>query len=386
MGTIVKLSKLLILSVSVGAGHMRTAEAIKKACSTLAPEAEVVILDTFSYASPLLQKIVFGAYMKMLKVTPALYGYLYRQSEQGQPLSSRGKIEFNRILSIFSASRLKDYIRDFEPQAVICTHPFPLGILSFMKKKEKFSWLTVATITDFTVHPFWIFPHVDTYIIGSEALIPQFMLYGIENDRIMATGIPIDPAFDKTYDKYRLRLELKLDPNLTTILLMGGGSGMGPLLSAVESLGRDNNRLQLIVVCGTNKHLYDSIAGMIPGLSCKVLLYSFTSNIPQLMAASDFMVGKAGGLTCAEAIALGLPMFIVDPLPGHEERNTEFICSMQAGVKVEMKNLVEEITCYLQEPNKITRMAGASLKLGKPKAASDLVNYISYAINHKKAI
>jgi processive 1,2-diacylglycerol beta-glucosyltransferase len=386
VSTISKLRKVLILSVSVGTGHMRTAEAIKNACGSLAPEADVVILDTFRYANPLLQKVIFGAYMEMLKVTPVLYGYLYRQSEQGQPLSGRGKNEFNKILSILSAPRLVSYIRDFEPQVIICTHPFPLGIISHMKERGHYNGLTIATITDFTIHSFWIFPSVDTYIIGSEALVPQCKQYNIDTGRIRATGIPIDPAFNRPYDKRELRLELNLDPGLITILLMGGGLGMGPLLSAVESLANCNSRIQLIVVSGTNNVLYERLARTIPGLSCTVRLYGYVSNIHQLMAASDFMVGKAGGLTCAEALALGLPMFIVDPLPGQEERNTEFICSMQAGVKVEEKNLAKVVTGYLQDKSNITRMAKSALKLGKPGAACDLVNYILKAISDEKAM
>jgi processive 1,2-diacylglycerol beta-glucosyltransferase len=380
-----KLSKVLILSVSVGAGHMRTADAIKKACCALNPEAEVVILDTFRYANPFLEKIIIGTYMEMLKMTPDVYGYLYRQAERGQPLSGRGKMGFNRFISIMSAHRLTAYIRSFEPQVIICTHPFPLGIISNLKKSGVYNGLTVATITDYTIHSFWIFPGIDSYIIASDALIPQCEEYGIEKKRIRATGIPIDPAFSRLYDKRSLRLELDINPDLTTILLMGGGLGMGPLLSAVKSLG-SGSRCQLLVVTGTNKDLYERLVKTIPGLSCEIHLFGFVDNIHQLMAASDFMVGKAGGLTCAEALAIGLPMFIVDPLPGQEERNTEFICSMHAGVRVEEKELASVIANYLQEQGSITSMARAALNLGKPGAAFDAVNYMSQAVNESKVI
>lgn len=365
---------------------MRAAESIKKACDSLHPEAKVVILDTFRYANPFLEKVVIGTYMEMLRMTPELYGYLYRQAEQGQSLSGRGKVEFNRILSILSAPRLTAYIRNFNPQIIVCTHPFPLGIVSHMKQRGRFNGLAVATITDFTIHSFWIFPHVDTYIIGSEALIPQCEQYDIEKSRIKATGIPIDPAFNRPYDKHLLRLKLNLDPDLTTILLMGGGLGMGPLLSAVKSLGSGSSRCQLIVVTGTNKPLYERLAKIIPSLSCEIHLYGFVDNIHQLMAVSDFMVGKAGGLTCAEALALGLPMFIVDPLPGQEERNTEFICSMGAGVKVEEEELAAVITHYLHEQSNITSMASAALDLGKPGAACDAIDYMSHALSDVKVI
>ncbi|MGI6491702.1 MAG: MGDG synthase family glycosyltransferase [Pelotomaculum sp.] len=386
MGKIGKLKKVLILSVSVGTGHMRTAEAIKKACGVLAPEAEVVILDTFHYINPLLDKVVFGTYMEMLKMTPVVYGFLYRMAEQGTVLAGRGKDDFNKVLSVLSAPKLTAYIKSFEPQVIVCTHAFPLGIISYMKKWGKYKGLTVAAITDFTVHPFWIFPGVDSYIVGAEALVHECEQYGIEKDRIRATGIPIDIAFANHYEKRDLRVALGLETNLTTILLVGGGLGMGPILAAVEAIGNNSPRCQLLVVAGKNKGLYEQLAAIAPHLTNTVHLYGFVDNMHQLMAASDLMISKAGGLTCAEALSSGLPMFIVDPLPGHEERNTEFMCSMQAGVKVKEENLAEVISYYLQDESKIKAMADAARSLGKPDAAFVAVQYLLQAVEGAQAI
>jgi len=376
-----KLKKVLILSVSVGTGHMRTAEAIKKACDVLVPEAEVVILDTFHYINPLLEKVVFGTYMEMLKMTPVVYRFLYRMAEQGTVLAGRGKDDFNKILSLLCAPKLTDYIKSFKPQVIVCTHAFPLGIISYMKRWGKYKGLTVATITDFTVHSFWVFPGVDSYIVGAESLAHECEQHGIAKERIRATGIPIDPAFAKHYEKQDLRVALGLETDLTTILIVGGGLGMGPIFAAVEAIGNNNSlRCQLLVVTGKNKELYEHLAAIVPHLANTVHLYGFVDNMHQLMAASDLMIGKAGGLTCAEALSAGLPMFIVDPLPGQEERNTEFMCSVQAGVKVKGENLAEVISCYLQDKSKITAMANAARSLGKPNAAFAAVKYLLKAV------
>lgn len=365
---------------------MRTAEAIKKAAESLYPGAEVVILDTFRYASPFLEKIVLGTYMEMLKMSPVLYGYLYRQAEHGQPLSGRGKLEFNRILNILAAPKLVEYINGFKPEIIACTHPFPLGVISHLKKKGIFKGLVFAIITDYTIHSFWIFPEVDYYIVGSEKLIAQCTDYGIDPSRVRATGIPIVPDFVVRHDKYRLREQLGLEPNLPTILLMGGGLGMGPLVSSLKALGESRDYCQLICVAGANSALQDKLNKTAQGLSCRVKIYGFVDNIHQLMAASDFMVGKAGGLTCAEAMALGLPIFIVDPLPGQEERNTEFITAAGAGVRVEEKELADLVQAYLAAPYRLEKMARAAAALGKPNAARDAVDFMAKAVESVKAI
>ncbi|BAF59445.1 MAG: glycosyltransferase [Pelotomaculum sp.] len=351
---------------------MRSAEALKKAAGILYPEAEVDILDTFRYASPFLEKVVVGTYMEILKMSPVVYGYLYRQAERGQPLSGRGKMEFNRILSILTAPRLENYINKFRPEAIICTHPFPLGVISFMKKRGAYRGPLHAVITDFTVHSFWIFPEVDRYFVGAEPLTKQCEEFGIGPERVSATGIPIDPAFNATYDKHELKKQLGLDPVMPVALIMGGGLGMGPLASAVKNLGKNISGLQLIVVAGTNKALQEKLLKMTPELALNVKIFGFVDNIHHLMAVADLMVGKAGGLTCAEALAMGLPLFIVDPLPGQEERNAEFITAAGAGIKVDGGKLAETVRFYFENTDKLQEMTRAAAALGKPSAAFDV--------------
>ena len=373
------LNRVLILSVAVGAGHMRTAEALKEAAADLYPGAEIMILDTFSYASPFLGKVVLGAYMEMLKKSPLLYSFLYRQAEHGQPLSGKGKNGFSHVLNIIAAPRLVDYIDKFKPEIVVCTHAFPLGIVSYMKKKGIYQGPVFAIITDYDVHSFYIFSEVDNYIVGSEELIPQCLEFGIEPWRIHATGIPINADFSVKYNKSQLREKIGLDPELPVILLIGGGLGMGPLDSLLKILGASRH-YQLMCVAGANAELREKLDKMAPSMSCKVKVYGFVDNINELMAASDLMVGKAGGLACAEAMALGLPMFIVDPLPGQEERNTEFMTAAGAGVRVNASNLASAIKECFEEPARIEKMARAAAAHGRPNAAYDAIALMAQAM------
>jgi len=369
---------ILILSVSAGAGHKRAAEALKSAFIAVSPGSEVTILDTFRYTTPFLEKIILGTYMEMLKRTPQLYGYLYSQSEKGRSLSGFAKEEFNRLLSRFSAARLLEYIREQRPDAVICTHPFPLGVISTVKKSGELSCFSVGAITDLTIHPYWVFPETELYFVGAEKLAGDLAGFGIPPERIHATGIPIDPSFRSKGDRNSVLEGYGLEGRLPTILVMGGGLGMGPLAESVRALGNLANSCQIIVVAGKNTQLKDNVDAIAPGLKNPVRTLGFINNVHQLMASSDLMVSKAGGLSCSEALACGLPLFLVEPLPGQEERNSSFLTAEGAAVGVSgVKDLAEKISACLAQPHRLKKMAAESARLGRPDAAlvaADIIN------------
>ncbi|MDO7787052.1 MGDG synthase family glycosyltransferase [Desulforamulus aquiferis] len=371
------LSKVLILSVSAGEGHMRAAAALKSELYRRNPQTEAIILDTFRYASPLLEKVVLGTYMEIIKMSPIIYGYLYRQAEKEKPLSGFAKHEFNRIMNRLAAPKLVSYIEQMQPQAIICTHPFPLGILAELRGAGRCNVPIVATITDYTVHPFWLFEHVDCYMVAADGLVKAFAEFGIRPEKIKATGIPIEPEFSKVRDKDKLRDNWKLDRNLPTILIMGGGLGMGPMAEVVKGLGAAGLPCQLVVVCGHNETLRLKLMKQLPSLQGKIQVHGYIRNIHELMAACDLMVGKAGGLTASEAMASKLPMFITDPIPGQEERNAEFLQRAGAAKLVRgTKDLILQVKDYLRNKSVQIRMSVAAEQIGRPQSAMTAVNII----------
>lgn len=367
----------VILSVSAGSGHMRAAAAIRSALLEEDPGCEVTILDTFKYTSPLLEKLILGAYMEILKHTPAIYGYLYSRSEKGQPLSGYAKTEFNKLLSKFSAARLTEFISLHKPGAVICTHPFPLGVMSAILPRGELRCFTVGSITDFIIHPYWVFPEVDLYLVGADHLARDLTGFGIPAERVHATGIPIDPVFTSPVDREGVLAGCGLDPGQPTILVMGGGLGLGPLAESVKALGSLDEICQVIVVTGNNVQLRERIENMAPDLPNRLCVLGFVDNVHKLMAASDIMVSKAGGLSSAEALAAGLPLFILDPLPGQEERNSQFLTSVGAAMEVAgVGDLVEKILLCLRHPARLKEMSLAASRIGRPDAARNAARLI----------
>ncbi|MCL5290831.1 MAG: MGDG synthase family glycosyltransferase [Bacillota bacterium] len=375
------INKVLVLSVSAGDGHMRAAAAIKQEILRRNPQAAVIILDTFRYASPLIEKVVLGTYMEIIKMSPVIYGYLYRQAEKEKPISGFAKQEFNRIINRLAAPKLISLIEQMQPQAIVCTHPFPLGILTHLRAGGKCDVPIVAAITDFTVHPFWLFDDVDCYLVAADALVKAFGNHGIAPGKIRATGIPIDPGFAVPKDRVVLRKQWNLDPKLPAILIMGGGLGMGPLGEVVKELASAALPCQMAVVCGRNKALRIKLLKMLPDLPGRIQVLGYVNNIQDLMAACDLMVGKAGGLTSSEAMASGLPMFITDPIPGQEERNAEFLETMGAARLVRgQKDLIQQVKNYLQKPSLQKLMTEAARSIGRPRSAAAAVTVLEELI------
>ncbi|MEG6615725.1 glycosyltransferase [Peptococcaceae bacterium 1198_IL3148] len=375
-----EIERVLILTVTAGEGHTRAAIAVKQQLLKNNPAAQVQILDTFRYTSPRLEKVVLGTYIEVIKISPVLYKYLYNQSEKGQPLGGFAKAEFTKIMTRLVAPKLLSLIDDLEPQIIFCTHPFPLGILSTLKEKGQLTVPVMAAITDFTVHSYWVYPQVDCYCVANEQLIPRFADYGFDCQRVTATGIPIDPIFNADNDKVFFREQLGLDAKLPTVLITGGGLGIGPLEEVVKTLGSRKD-CQLIVVCGKNTSLKDKINKLLAKISGNIQVYGFVNNIHELMKASDLMITKAGGLTCSEALAVGLPLLIIDPIPGQEERNAEFLVNQGAAVNVKNHTqLLIEIDKCLQDNQYLKGLTMASAKTGRPRAAQGVVNLMQQLI------
>jgi processive 1,2-diacylglycerol beta-glucosyltransferase len=367
--TMAKAGKLLTLSVSAGAGHMRAAAALARAGAGWHPPVAVPVIDTFRYVSPFLQNVSVGLYLEMVRVTPRVYGYIYRRLEDGRT-SARTKVEFTRVLNRLTAPKLARLIAAEDPGALVCTNNFPLSVLDYLKRRGKLSIPVIAVITDFTVHSFWVFGGVDLYLVAGEALVPQLVRQGVEAGRVAVTGIPIDPVFAGSWDRQEEKARLGLRPDLPCVLVMGGALGMGPLQAVVEALGHMATPVQLLVVAGNNAVLKGRLARLAPTLANHVRVFGFVQEIHRLMAAADLMIGKAGGLSCAEALAVGLPIFIIDPIPGQEERNAEFLARQGAALLVEGPSRVAgDVENYLCSPEFRRSMSGAARGLGRPDAA-----------------
>lgn len=370
------LKKILILSASAGAGHVRAAQAVEKAFGEREPSVEVRHLDVLDYTNKLFRHLYSKAYIDLVNKMPEVPGWMYDK------LDKPWKNERRRLaLDKLNTRPLVKLLREYRPDFIVCTHFLPAEIVSWLRAKERLASRQAIVVTDFDVHAMWLVHHYEQYFVAIDEARAYLEALGIPAGKITVSGIPIDPVFAKKKSKIEMQKKRGLDTSRTTILLSAGGFGVGsvePLLAALKSLV---HRVQVVAVCGRNEELRQRLASSSSKISpdANVLIHplGYTREMDEYMTASDIVLGKPGGLTTSEALAKGLAFAIVDPIPGQEERNSDHL--LEAGVAIRCNNLPTlsyKLNRLIGDKNRLSRMQAASKNMGRPNAARDIVSRI----------
>ncbi len=365
-------NRVLILSVDIGGGHVRAAQALEKVFYRLSAAREVRIADAMQYTSKLFWRLFERAYHDIVVNAPYLYGWLYeRTNEPGQvkrPI-------FYEKLNTRPVRRLLD---EYRPDLVISTHVVPAGILSWVKEKDSIDTPHAIIVTDFDVHAIALCGHIDHYFVALEETRVHLEALGVAPGNVTATGIPIDPAFLEQQDQADARRQLGLDPDRATILVTAGSWGMGPVARLVQSLQGLRTPAQVVAICGRNEQLRQEVDAVIRAgprdgpvhASC----IGWTEAMNTYMSAADLVAGKTGGLTSSEALAKGLPLVVVNPIKGQEEHNADHL--LEEGVAIRCNNLLVlayKVDRLLRDPKRLARMRANARRLSRPYAAFDIV-------------
>jgi processive 1,2-diacylglycerol beta-glucosyltransferase len=316
--------------------------------------------------------VASNGYIGMVKVLPQLYRFIYDQAERATQVSA-----FKKWLHRYTALNLRQYVAQLAPDVVVCTHAFPCGVMSEYKREFPDAPAVVGIVTDFVVHPFWIHRNIDAYAVATTAMRQTLLSRGVRPDRVTVTGIPIDARFARRGDQRAVRHRLGLAPDRTTLLLMGGGVGIGPLEKAIAAIDRLAHPFQVVVVVGKNPTLERRLTEDAARLAHQVKVVGFVSNVFDYMEAADVLVSKPGGLTSSEALAAELPLVMLRPLPGQEERNTRYLEGGGAGVRVQTtRELVHALDELLSNPHALAAMRDRARRLARPAAAGDIADII----------
>jgi processive 1,2-diacylglycerol beta-glucosyltransferase len=367
--------KILVLSVSAGAGHVRAAEAIKAAADKWFKNMEVTHVDVMDIVPELFRKVYAESYLKIIGEHPALWGYLYDRTdlEKADSALSQIRVAIERI----NTQGIKKMIADIDPDHVICTHFLPAQILSGRKARGKFLKPVWVVVTDFDVHGLWIHEHIDGYFAAGDEVAWRMAARGIPQNNIHVTGIPIMPVFGERRERDACAGEFGLDPSKKTFLMMSGGAGVGDIDILAEKLLGLPFDFQLIGLAGRNEDLLkrlEEISLRHPGRFFPV---PFTKVIERIMTASDIAITKPGGLTTSECLAVGLPMIIVSPIPGQEERNADFLLEHGAALKAcDSGALSYRVSRLINEPERITELRDKARRLGRPDSAREVLETV----------
>lgn len=366
---------ILILSVSAGSGHLRAAEALKATAQQAYPGIKATHLDVMDLVPTHFRKLYADSYIDVVEHHPALWGYLYRftDRQRGDSLLNQLRIRMERL----NTHQLKRRIMDIQPEQIICTHFLPASLLSRMIHKDKHPVSAWVVDTDFDIHNLWIYPGLQGYFAADAEVAWRMRDRGIPPDRIHVTGIPIMPVFAHKPDRQACAQELGLDPQKFTVLLMSGGAGLGGTEKLAERLLHLQRDVQIVVIAGKNDRLLallQDMAGQHPG---HLFPLGFTQTIERVMAVADFAVTKPGGLTSSECLAMGLPMIVMSPIPGQEERNAEFLLEHGVALKAyDLAGLEYRVLWLLEHPEHLAEMRQRMLTLSRPRAAHDILRIV----------
>lgn len=367
--------KILLLSVSAGAGHMRAAEAIRAAAAQAGGEIDATHLDVMNFVTAGFRKLYTDFYIKLVNKAPALWGYLYHATNEAQPDSSMEK--FRRGVERLNTRALRKEITAFDPDVIICTHFLPAEILSRMIRKERLACPVWVQVTDFDLHRMWVHDHMSGYFAANEEVAFRMRAQGVAASAIHVTGIPIMPVFAQALDRGTCAREYGLDPQRTTFMLMGGGAGLGSLDKVAERLLALDGDFQLIVLAGKNVQALAALQTLAARYPGRLLPQGFTDKVERLMACADLVITKPGGLTTSECLAMGLPMIVNAPIPGQEERNADFLLEQGVALKAfDDVTLEYRIRHLLQHPEKLADMRAKAKLLGRPDAARAVLDIV----------
>jgi processive 1,2-diacylglycerol beta-glucosyltransferase len=364
------LDKVLILSASAGAGHVRAAEALERAFARLGAAREVRHTDTLQFTNKVFRKLYSRTYLDLVDHAPDVLGWLYDWLDTPWE-KERRRLAWDKLNTRPFVRMLERY----RPDLVICTHFLPAEIISWLKAKRRLGCAEAVVVTDFDVHAMWLCHHVEHYFVAIEETREHLVRLGIPGERVTATGIPIDPVFAERKDKRAMREKHRLAVEGTIVLLSAGGFGVGPVEHAVTTLLELRHPAQIVVVCGRNDELRQRLAARAATTRAGALVVvGYTTEMDEYMAAAEVLVGKPGGLTTSEALARELVLVIVNPIPGQEERNSDHLLEQGAAIRCNnLPVLGYKIDRLLDDPARMGAMRASARRLARPDAACDVV-------------
>lgn len=374
-------SKLLTLSVSAGNGHVRAAQALVATAEQHWPGAEATHIDAMAHVAAGFRKVYTDWYIHLVNRAPELWSYLHQKSDS-TPHSATAQ-RLRRGIERLSTTALLREIHRQKPGAIVCTHFLPAELLMREQNRGLIHCPVWLQVTDFDLHNMWIVPGMAGYFAATEEVACRMRARGLPADRIHVTGIPVMPAFARS-DMPDLSREaclatLDLDPTRRVLLVASGGAGVGEMHTLVQRLLEiDGQDFQVIAVAGRNEQTLATLrqlqAAHFPD---RLRAIGFTSEMERLMAASDLVVTKPGGLTVSECLAMGRPMLLTSPIPGQEEHNAGYLMEEGAAwLAWDAIGLAYKVERLMNDPGKLQAMAERSRMLGRRHAAMDVLSHV----------
>lgn len=363
---------ILVLSASVGAGHMRAAQAVELALRELAPDASIRNIDLLTLTNAPFRRVYGEAYLDLVNKAPHVLGYFYDQLDKPRgPRSKRDRLRL--AIEKLNLSRFLELLEDEPADAIVNTHFLPAEIIASLRRDGKIAVRQITATTDFETHRLWVNEPCDHYTTATDEGAAYLRHWGVPGEHVHVTGIPIHPVFSapKPRDECLRRQELIGDRPI--VLQLAGGFGVGPIEQQFRALLETPTAMEIVVVAGRNAEAREQLARIEPPTRHRVKVLGFTDQIDELMAAADIVLSKPGGLTTSEVLARGAAMAIINPIPGQESRNSDYLLESGAAIKINnLGTLPHKLEQLLGDPVRLRNLKSNASRIARPRAAFDV--------------
>jgi len=366
------VKKILILYATAGIGHKKAAIAVKTAFDELnISGCEVTLADALDYTNAFFKWSYLKAYLLMVNKLPTFWGFSYYLTDNFYANLIISKLRrFNNWLN---SGKLTKYLIAENPDVVISTHFFATEVISELKKAGRLNSKLVTVVTDYRLHSWWVAGHSDMYVVAGRDAYDDLVRWGIDKSRIKILGIPVEPVFARQLDRAKILQTTGLKDKIFTVLVIGGGFGVGPIEDIIKTIGNIPQPIQVVTICGHNEELARKLEALKPSLKSDIKVFGFVNNVYEYMNIADLLISKSGGITVSESLARELPMVIIAPIMGQETRNSDYLIRHGAAVKIAKASDLKEVVEYLVlHPERMAAMKEAIRAIRKPAACYDI--------------
>jgi processive 1,2-diacylglycerol beta-glucosyltransferase len=364
-------ARILVLSASVGAGHMRAAQAVELALRELAPDAEVKNLDVLTLTNAAFRKVYASAYLDLVNHAPYVLGYMYDLMDRPRRAGSK-RDRLRVAVEKLNLNKFCDLIEEGRWDVAVNTHFLPAELIAHLRRKGKCGLPQITVTTDFETHRLWVNEPCEAYTTATEEGAANLRKWGVPEAHVHVTGIPIHPVFSRPKDRAGCLKSQGLVGDRPVVLQLAGGFGVGPIGQLFRAILEVPTPLEVVVVCGKNTDAKAELEAAEVPPRHRVKVMGFTTEIDELMAVADVVVSKPGGLTTSEVLARGAAMAIVNPIPGQESRNSDFLLENGAAIKINnAATLPFKLGKLLEDRVKLEAIKRNAQRIAKPQAAFD---------------
>jgi len=363
--------RILILSASVGSGHIRAATALQTALGRMLPDARIAHVDVLQFTNAAFRRAYGAGYFRAAQSVPRLVGMLYDFLDQpgDAGVTARARLAFERM----NFTRLTKILTHQPWDLAINTHFLPAALIARLSRNGSVHYPQATVVTDYDVHGMWIHEPCEKYFLATPECRANVIADGVSPERASVTGIPIDPVFAEPRDRMQTIRNLGLAVDRPIVLQLAGGFGIGSIERIHHSICQIERPLQIVAVAGKNEPARDAMASMDCHPRHQRRILGYTDQMHEFLLAADVVVSKPGGLTTTESLASGCAMLIVEPIPGQEDRNADYLLENGCGIKVNnLSSLTLKLSSLLNDPEKLARMRQNALDCSRPRAAFDI--------------